>query len=74
MGVTGFSMGITSSTANGFSDCVAPPKRRTHLLPSSDGEGGNITVLGPVGKYAFGMNELLFTLEQHKCVHCQLGF
>ncbi|XP_060782942.1 protein FAM149A [Neoarius graeffei] len=49
MGVTGFSMGITSSTANGFSDCVAPPKRRTHLLSSSDGEGGNITVLGPVG-------------------------
>ncbi|XP_053486696.1 protein FAM149A [Ictalurus furcatus] len=49
MGVTGFSMGITSSTANGFSDCATPPKRRTHLLSSSDGEGGNITVLGSVG-------------------------
>ncbi|XP_026773433.2 protein FAM149A isoform X2 [Pangasianodon hypophthalmus] len=49
MGVTGFSMGITSSTANGFSDCATPPKRRTHLLSSSDGEGGNITVLGSLG-------------------------
>lgn len=51
MGVTGFSMGITSSTANGFSDCAAPPKRRTHLS-SSDGEVGNITVLASIGKYA----------------------
>ncbi|XP_060741108.1 protein FAM149A isoform X2 [Tachysurus vachellii] len=49
MGVTGFSMGISSSTANSFSDCVATPKRRTHLLSSSDGEGGNITVLGSIG-------------------------
>ncbi|XP_058253933.1 protein FAM149A isoform X2 [Hemibagrus wyckioides] len=49
MGVTGFSMGITSSTANGFSDSAAPPKRRTHLLSSSDGEGGNVTVLGSIG-------------------------
>ncbi|GAA6096520.1 protein FAM149A isoform X1 [Tachysurus ichikawai] len=49
MGVTGFSMGITSSTANSFSDCGATPKRRTHLLSSSDGEGGNITVLGSIG-------------------------
>ncbi|KAK3535921.1 hypothetical protein QTP70_021220 [Hemibagrus guttatus] len=49
MGVTGFSMGITSSTANGFSECAAPPKRRSHLLSSSDGEGGNVTVLGSIG-------------------------
>ncbi|KAI5105203.1 protein FAM149A isoform X3, partial [Silurus meridionalis] len=48
MGVTGFSMGITSSTANGFSDCAAPAKRRTHLS-SSDGEGGNTTILGSIG-------------------------
>lgn len=50
MGVTGFSMGITSSTANGFSDCAVPPKRRTHFLSSCDGEGGNVTVLGSIGK------------------------
>ncbi|XP_053361287.1 protein FAM149A [Clarias gariepinus] len=49
MGVTGYSMGITSSTANSFSDCAAPPKRRANLLSSSDTEGVNITELGSIG-------------------------
>lgn len=59
MGVTGFSMGITSSTANGFSDCIAPTKRRTHLS-SSDGERGNINVLGSIGKYALEKNVIIY--------------
>nr|XP_021336953.1 protein FAM149A isoform X2 [Danio rerio] len=39
MGVTGFSMGITSSTASGFLECVTPNRRR---LPCVDGEAGNV--------------------------------
>ncbi|XP_067312719.1 protein FAM149A [Pseudorasbora parva] len=46
MGVTGFSMGITSSTASGFLECATPSRRR---LPSADGEGGNMPLLGSVG-------------------------
>ncbi|XP_050983954.1 LOW QUALITY PROTEIN: protein FAM149A [Labeo rohita] len=46
MGVTGFSMGITSSTASGFSECVTPSRRR---LPCADGDGGNMPLLGSTG-------------------------
>ncbi|KAK7141488.1 hypothetical protein R3I93_015587 [Phoxinus phoxinus] len=46
MGVTGFSMGITSSTASGFLECATPSRRR---LPCADGEGGNMPQLGSIG-------------------------
>ncbi|XDV37134.1 hypothetical protein PO909_006787 [Leuciscus waleckii] len=46
MGVTGFSMGITSSTASGFLECATPSRRR---LPCADGEGGNMPLLGSIG-------------------------
>ncbi|XP_051716106.1 protein FAM149A isoform X2 [Ctenopharyngodon idella] len=46
MGVTGFSMGITSSTASGFLECSTPSRKR---LPCADGEGGNMPLLGSIG-------------------------
>ncbi|XP_043112787.1 protein FAM149A isoform X2 [Puntigrus tetrazona] len=46
MGVTGFSMGITSSTASGFLECVTPSRRR---LPCADGDGGNMPLIGSMG-------------------------
>ncbi|XP_058653347.1 protein FAM149A isoform X3 [Onychostoma macrolepis] len=46
MGVTGFSMGITSSTASGFLECVTPSRRR---LPCTDGDGGNMPLIGSIG-------------------------
>ncbi|XP_016423193.1 protein FAM149A isoform X1 [Sinocyclocheilus rhinocerous] len=46
MGVTGFSMGITSSTASGFLECITPSRRR---LPCADGDGGNMPLLGSTG-------------------------
>ncbi|XP_016318172.1 protein FAM149A-like isoform X2 [Sinocyclocheilus anshuiensis] len=46
MGVTGFSMGITSSIASGFLECVTPSRRR---LPCADGDGGNMPLLGSTG-------------------------
>ncbi|XP_072519980.1 protein FAM149A [Salminus brasiliensis] len=47
MGVTGFS--ITCSAASGFSECATPPKKRTHLLSSTDVEGRNTPLLGSMG-------------------------
>lgn len=46
MGVTGFSMGITSSTASGFLECVTPSRRR---LPCTHGDGGNMPLIGSIG-------------------------
>ncbi|KTG35517.1 hypothetical protein cypCar_00012973 [Cyprinus carpio] len=46
MGVTGFSMGITSSTASGFLECVTPSRRR---LPCADGDGRNMPLIGSIG-------------------------
>ncbi|XP_066505777.1 protein FAM149A [Hoplias malabaricus] len=47
MGVTGFS--ITCSTSSGFSECITPPKRHTHLLSSTDAQGQNTSLLGSIG-------------------------
>ncbi|XP_062380816.1 protein FAM149B1 [Sardina pilchardus] len=42
MGVTGFSLGITSSMTSGFSESATPPRRRRAYMPlSAKGEGGN---------------------------------
>uniref|UniRef100_A0A8C2Q0Z2 Family with sequence similarity 149 member A n=1 Tax=Cyprinus carpio TaxID=7962 RepID=A0A8C2Q0Z2_CYPCA len=46
MGVTGFSMGINSSTASGFLECVTPSSRR---LPCADGDGRNMPLIGSIG-------------------------
>jgi len=52
MGVTGFSMGITSSTASGFLECATPSRRR---LPCVDGEGGNMPLPGSIGQCGTGL-------------------
>ncbi|XP_028816730.1 protein FAM149A [Denticeps clupeoides] len=39
MGVTGFSMGITSSMSSGFSECATPPRRRALAPPPAEAEG-----------------------------------
>ncbi len=49
MGVTGFSMGITSSTVSGFLECVTPSRMR---LPRTDGDGGNMPLIGSIGQCA----------------------
>ncbi|XP_030621433.1 protein FAM149A [Chanos chanos] len=45
MGVTGFSVGITCSTASGFSECSIPLRRRVNITSSTDADGGNTALL-----------------------------
>lgn len=61
MGVTGFSMSITSSTASGFLDCSTPNRRRLPISSCTDGEGGNMPLLSSIGKYTSGL--LVFNLK-----------
>ncbi|KAA0709317.1 Protein FAM149A [Triplophysa tibetana] len=49
MGVTGFSMSITSSTASGFLECSTPSKRLLPISSCTDGEGGNMRLLSSIG-------------------------
>lgn len=48
MGVTGFSMSITSSTASGFLECSTPSRRRLPITSCNDGEGG-MPLLSSIG-------------------------
>ncbi|XP_062855847.1 protein FAM149A [Trichomycterus rosablanca] len=49
MGVTGYSMAITSSASNGCSDSATLPKKCTNLLTSTNKEGGNSALLASIG-------------------------
>nr|XP_055033557.1 protein FAM149A isoform X1 [Misgurnus anguillicaudatus] len=48
MGVTGFSMGITS-TASGFLECSTPSRRRLPISSCTDAEGGNMPLFSSIG-------------------------
>ncbi|XP_056626111.1 protein FAM149A [Triplophysa dalaica] len=49
MGVTGFSMSITSSTSSGFLECSTPSRRRLPISSCTDGEGRNMPLLSSIG-------------------------
>lgn len=52
MGVTGFSMGIASSTASGLLECSTPSRKH---LPCADGERGNMPLLSSIGQCGTGL-------------------